>query len=212
MEVAPCILMLTKESTTARASMSGNVCHSDVRDHRGIPPLPCAPQLQNEQGFSVCAGLSCLQAGIAASEVDCVLIQQANLRIIEYLQERTGIAADKCAREYRLDWQHGGGIGVDCASRIAEDSHACPRRADPARRIRRGAYMVRRGARMGRARLQRALVGYGRVYGRDPYRAGLSIPIPENAGGFEPSGEWLDRLAFSRASRRASNRSRQNIR
>lgn len=34
-------------------------------------------------------------AGLSASEIDCVLIHQANLRIIESLQERTGIAPDK---------------------------------------------------------------------------------------------------------------------
>jgi 3-oxoacyl-[acyl-carrier-protein] synthase-3 len=34
-------------------------------------------------------------AELSASEVDCVLIHQANLRIIECLQEHSGIAPDK---------------------------------------------------------------------------------------------------------------------
>ena len=38
---------------------------------------------------------ACSMAGISASEVDCVLVHQANLRIVECLQERTGIAAEK---------------------------------------------------------------------------------------------------------------------
>jgi len=38
---------------------------------------------------------ACSQGGIAAGEVDCVVIHQANLRIIECLQERTRIPPDK---------------------------------------------------------------------------------------------------------------------
>jgi 3-oxoacyl-[acyl-carrier-protein] synthase-3 len=38
---------------------------------------------------------ACSKAGLGASEIDYVLIHQANLRIIECLQERTGIAPDR---------------------------------------------------------------------------------------------------------------------
>lgn len=37
-------------------------------------------------------GAACSRAGLSAGEIDCVLIHQANLRIIECLQQRTGIA------------------------------------------------------------------------------------------------------------------------
>jgi 3-oxoacyl-[acyl-carrier-protein] synthase-3 len=38
---------------------------------------------------------ACSLAGLSTSEVDCVLVHQANLRILECLQERTGIAPEK---------------------------------------------------------------------------------------------------------------------
>jgi len=38
---------------------------------------------------------ACVQAGIATSDVDWVLVHQANLRIIESLQQRTGIESDR---------------------------------------------------------------------------------------------------------------------
>jgi len=38
---------------------------------------------------------ACSLAGLSTSEVDCVLVHQANLRILESLQERTGIAPEK---------------------------------------------------------------------------------------------------------------------
>lgn len=40
-------------------------------------------------------GAACSRAGLSAGEIDCVLIHQANLRIIECLQQRTGIAPDR---------------------------------------------------------------------------------------------------------------------
>src|SRR5262249_61663165 len=67
-----------------------------------VPPGESAVSMQGRELFRFASQKggemlreACSLAGLSSSEVDCVLIHQANLRIIECLQERTGISPDR---------------------------------------------------------------------------------------------------------------------
>jgi 3-oxoacyl-(acyl-carrier-protein) synthase III len=59
-----------------------------------------------ERGFFLMDGL-CLQAGLRLDQVEKVLVHQANLRIIQSLQERTGIAPER----WIVDLEETGNLG-----------------------------------------------------------------------------------------------------
>ena len=67
-----------------------------------IPVGDAAVSMHGRQLFRFAAGrgaealqAACSQAGLTPATIDRVVVHQANLRIVEALQQRTGIAADK---------------------------------------------------------------------------------------------------------------------